>query len=210
MSAKGIFLDFMQKAVLGNGSDFIQNKKIYLIPSVYEGAKKFLYAKFKEIDDIDTDFWFSYFMSRTFDKGEELKNTKSHSSKNDSSKPKVFPVINPKSSVSIRSITLTNLKPQLSQIFKDKDIEVYMKVVQTTSNLYPINSKVDIHKLYLEFHPDKCDNDPKLVKLCNVFCAKVENIKKIWEHSKNPKVVTPPKIRGNDIESVLRILNNEI
>jgi hypothetical protein len=29
MSAKGIFLDFMQKAVLGNGSDFIQNKKIY-------------------------------------------------------------------------------------------------------------------------------------------------------------------------------------
>jgi hypothetical protein len=158
-------------------------------------------------------------MSKTFGIGEELKyknNTNIPKNNSNFNAPPPIPKvqiepnsISLKSKIS-RAITSVNLKLELNQIFKDKDVEVFIKVVQTTSNVYPINSKADIHKLYLEFHPDKCTNDPKLVKLCNVFCAKVENIKKIWEHSKNPKVVTPPKIRGNDIESVLRILNNEI
>jgi hypothetical protein len=194
--------------------EILQNGKIYLIPKVYEGAKTFLYKKFQEIDNIDINYWFEYFMNKTFGIGEELKYKNNSRNDSYSNAPPPIPKPQPdsislKSKIS-RSITTVNLKPELLKLFKDKDIEVFIKVVQTTSNVYPINSKADIHKLYLEFHPDKCDNDPKLVKLCNVFCAKVENIKKIWEHSKNPKVVTPPKIRGNDIESVLRILNNEI
>jgi hypothetical protein len=60
------------------------------------------------------------------------------------------------------------------------------------------------------FHPDKCDNNPKVLKLCNAFCAKVENIKKNWEHSRNPKAVSPTRVRGDDTETILRILNDEM
>ena len=102
------------------------------------------------------------------------------------------------------------LEEELKKIFPDKDIALYMKIVKVNASNYPVQSKVDIHKLYLQFHPDKCNSDIKTVKLCNVFCGKVENIKKCFEFSKNPKVASPIRSRGDDTESVLKILNDEV
>jgi hypothetical protein len=38
----------------------------------------------------------------------------------------------------------------------------------------------------------------------------VENIKKAWEYNKNPKACSPARTRGDDTETILRILNDEI
>lgn len=188
----------------------IHEGMIYLTLETYNGASKFIRNKFQEVNDkvfpIEVDYWFNYFMSRTFRIGEKQPRAYKPEDK-PNPKPKIKTVSAPPKPQ--RSITYQNFKTELQKIFKDKDIDVFINVIQTNSNLYPIKSKGEIHKLYMEYHPDKCDTDSKVVKLCNVFCAKMENIKKLWNYKNNP-ALSPPKILGNDIESVLKILNNEV
>ena len=49
----------------------------------------------------------------------------------------------------------------------------------------------------------------KILKF-RIFNKSLENIKKIWEHSKNPKAASPLRVQGDDTETILRILNDEV
>jgi hypothetical protein len=111
---------------------------------------------------------------------------------------------------SVRKIQYKNIEDELMKLLPDKDIKLFMEIIKINSSLYKVNSKHDIHKLYIQFHPDKCGLDSKIVKLCSAFCAKVESIKKSWEYNKNPKACSPARTRGDDTETILKILNDEI
>jgi hypothetical protein len=185
----------------------IYDGKVYLIEKIYNGAKNFLRNKFKEVNDnvypIDIEHWLEYFMKSIF----EIGPVKPDEPK---AKPKINkPIIPNIPPPTPKMFNSKNYKEELVKHFPDKDIDLYINIITCNSGEYPIKSKLEIHKLYLEFHPDKCITNPKVAKLCNVFCAKVENIKKIWDHRKNPSV-SPAKVRGNDIDSVLKILNDEV
>jgi hypothetical protein len=200
--------------------EIIQYNKIYLEPSTYEGAKIFFKNKLLEVStiyDINIDFWTEFIMNNIFCIGIKDPNGKNESKstetpKNDPKK-KTFstPKINlEKQNKSKRNVILTNMEKELSIIFPGKDIKVYMEVINKNTNEYVINSNADIHKLYREFHPDKCSSDPKVIKLCNLFCGRVENIKKLWAYKKAPKVASPVSSKLKETEIVLQILNNEI
>ena len=208
---------FIQKEWL-NLKEILHNNLIYLTPIVYANAKNFIRNKIKEVNDIytiDVEFWLNYLMKRIFALGKEpTKSSSKTSSKTSSKIPKkefkspMLQKVNPIPKT--RKFQIQNVEEELKKIFPDKDISLYTKIVKVNASNYPIQSKVDIHKLYLQFHPDKCDSNPKTIKLCNVFCGKVENIKKCFEFSKNPKVASPIRSRGDDTESILKILNDEV
>lgn len=204
---------FIQREWL-NLKEILHNNLIYLTPSVYTNAKNFLRNKIKEVNDIytiDVEFWLNYLMKRIFALGKEPSKSSSKTSSKTSSKEFKSPMLQKVNPIPItRKFHKQNTEEELKKIFPDKDISLYMKIVKVNASNYPIQSKVDIHKLYLQFHPDKCDSNPKTIKLCNVFCGKVENIKKCFEFSKNPKVASPIRSRGDDTESVLKILNDEV
>jgi len=193
-----------------NLKEILHNNLIYLTPIVYENAKNFIRNKIKEVNDlytIDVEYWLDYLMKRIFAIGKKPSKTSSNIPKKDFKSP-IHSKVN--LNTKTRKIQIQNVEEELKKIFPDKDISLYMKIVKVNSSNYPIQSKSDIHKLYLQFHPDKCDSNPKTIKLCNVFCGKVENIKKCFEFSKNPKIASPIRSRGDDTESVLKILNDEI
>lgn len=223
---KGIFiLSKPQQKALKKIQDFITsewikmgekiyNGKVYLNEKIYNGAKNFLKNKFKEVNDnvylIDLEHWLEYFMKTVFEIGPEPPvkpdESKSYSKPKSKINTAIFHNIPPPT---LKKFNSKNYREELVKHFPDKDIDLYINVISCNSGEYPIKSKLEIHKLYLEFHPDKCITNPKVAKLCNVFCAKVENIKKIWDHRKNPSV-SPAKVRGNDIDSVFKILNDEV
>jgi hypothetical protein len=203
--------------------EIIQYNKIYLEPSTHEGAKIFFKNKLLEVStiyDINIDFWTEFIMSNIFSVGiknpNESKNQK-ESQSNESKVPKDSkipkqPKINiPKSSnKKKRNILIENVEKELTNLFPDKDVKVYIEIISKNTNDYIVKSNADIHKLYREFHPDKCSSDPKIVKLCNLFCGRVENIKKLWAYRKSPKTASPVSGKLNETEILLRILNNEI
>jgi hypothetical protein len=172
--------------------EIIYNNKIYLTKSVYDGAHTYIKNKLKEVSelyDINIDFWSKYIMKNIFAIG-KLKIKKEEPSK--------------------KRYTLKDIESELTKIFPDKDIKIYIDVISKNTRDYTISSNTDIHKLYREFHPDKCSSDQKVVKLCNLFCGRVENIKKLWQYKKNPNLASPISSKQSEIEIVLKILNEEV
>ena len=182
--------------------EILHQEFIYLASHTYKNAENYLRTKIQEVNTlykIDVKHWTSYLMSNIFKIGVNPPNNS-----------KIPKSEGPKEPVPIRKIQSKDISSELTKLFPDKDTKLFMEIIVVTSSVYKVNSKADIMKLYMVFHPDKCDNNPKVLKLCNAFCAKVENIKKNWEHSKNPKAVSPTRVRGDDTETILRILNDEI
>jgi hypothetical protein len=102
-----------------------------------------------------------------------------------------------------------DVKKELTKLFPDKDIELFIKVISIDSDVYAknIKSKRDIHELYLQFHPDKCDNSEVVIKLCNLFCSKVENIKKCFERNTKRDIAhSPIKVRGNEMKNLEELI----
>jgi hypothetical protein len=197
--------------------EIIQYNKIYLESKTYEGAKIFFKNKLLEVStiyDINIDFWTEFIMTNIFSIGiknpNESKNQKeSHS--NESKIPKQPKINIPKSSnKKKRNILMENAEKELINLFPNKDVKVYIEIITKNTNDYVIKSNADIYKLYKEFHPDKCSSDPKIVKLCNLFCGRVENIKKLWAYRKSPKTASPVSGKLHETEILLRILNEEI
>jgi len=96
-----------------------------------------------------------------------------------------------------------DVKQELTKLFPGKDIELFVKVISLDSDVYAknIKSKREIHELYLQFHPDKCGNSEVVIKLCNLFCSKVENIKKCFERNTKKDIAhSPVKVRGNEMK----------
>lgn len=184
------FKTFIFKKWTGLG-EIIQNNKIYLNKKTYDSAYNFIKIKLEDVNALYTikiDFWTKYIMKNIFAIG------KSKISK----------------TFSTPKFTLKDIEPELTKLFPDKDIKVYINVITTNTRDYSVSSNADIHKLYREFHPDKCSNDEKIVKLCNLFCGRVENIKKLWNYKKNPSIASPISSRLPELEYVLKILNDEI
>ena len=214
---------FIQDQWLKSG-EILHQGFIYLTSKTYKNAENYLRTKIQEVNSIykiDVKHWTSYLMDNIFKIGTEPKeNPKVPKSEGSKENPKVpksegskeNPKISkPEGPVHIlRKIQRKDIQTELTKLFPEKDTKVFMDIIVITSSSYKVNSKVDIMKLYMLFHPDKCDNNPKVLKLCNTFCAKVENIKKIWEHSKNPKAASPLRVQGDDTETILRILNDEV
>lgn len=194
--------DFIQERWLKEGN-ILHNNLIYLSAHTYKSAENFFRLKIQEVTKDDT-YWTNYLMSRIFKIG---RNVPKKTQESKSSIPKEYKEV-PKSS--IRKIQYKNMEEELKKLLPDRDIKLFIEIIKINSSLYKINSKHDIHKLYMQFHPDKCGVDPKIVKICGAFCAKVENIKKVWEYNKNPKACSPARTRGDDTETVLKILNDEI
>lgn len=188
------FKNFIFKKWTGLG-EIIYKNTIYLTKKVYDSASIFISNKLKEVNGlyvINIEFWTNYIMKNIFAIGKFKKEIV---------KPKEIPK---------RKITLENIESELSKIFPDKDIKIYIDVISKNTKDYNINSNTDIYKLYREFHPDKCSLDQKVVKLCNLFCGRVENIKKLWNYKKNPNVASPISSRLNETSILLKILNDEI
>ena len=193
---------FIQERWTQEGN-ILYNNLIYLSAHTYKSAENFFRLKIQEVTKEDI-YWTNYLMSRIFKIG---RNVPKKTQESKPSMPKESKEI-PKPS--IRKIQYKNMEEEIIKLLPDKDIKLFIEIIKINASLYKINSKHDIHKLYLQFHPDKCGNDPKIVKLCGAFCAKVENIKKVWEYNKNPKACSPARTRGDDTETVLKILNDEI
>jgi hypothetical protein len=163
---------------------------IYLASHTYKSAENYIRVKIQEVNSlykIDVKHWTSYLMNNIFKIGANPPNSskvpKSEGPKVPKSEgPKVPKSEGPKEPVPIRKIQSKDISSELIKLFPDKDTKLFMDIIIVTSSSYKVNSKADIMKLYMGFHPDKCDNNPKVLKLCNAFCAKVENIKKNWEH----------------------------
>jgi hypothetical protein len=197
--------EFIQERWIKEGN-ILYNNIIYLSAHTYKSAENFFRLKIQEVTKDDT-YWTNYLMSRIFRIGKNVPKKTSESSK--APKPEAKES-KPEPKTSIRKIQYKNMEEEIKKLLPDKDIKLFIEIIKINSSLYKVNSKQDIHKLYMQFHPDKCGTDSKIVKLCGAFCAKVENIKKTWEYNKNPKACSPARTRGDDTETVLRILNDEI
>jgi hypothetical protein len=194
--------EFIQERWIKEGN-ILYNNLIYLSAHTYKSAENFFRLKIQEVTKDDT-YWTNYLMSRNFRIGRNVPKKTQYSSK-EIPKPEVK-----ETKIPIRKIQYKNIEDELKKLFPDKDIKMFMEIIKVNSSVYKVNSKQEIHKLYIQFHPDKCDIDPKIVKLCGAFCAKLENIKKTWEYNQNPKACSPARIRGDDTETILKILNDEI
>ena len=190
--------------------EIIHNNKIYLNKGIYDGAKKYIKTKLQEVNDLYTiniDFWTDYIMTNIFEIGkdkDEFKNTWQKTFKKTKVvKPEPIKYVS-------KNVTIKNIESELNKIFPDKNVKVYIDIITKNTRDYKINSNADIYKLYKEFHPDKCDSDQKTVKLCNLFCGRVENIKKLWNNKKNPGLASPISSKFAETELLLKILNNEL
>lgn len=202
---------FIQDYWIKEGN-ILHHNFIYLTSHTYKSAESFFRLKIREAT-IDVDYWTNYLMSNIFRVGKENKQSKPSKDQKDPPKGSFIPPKEdpPKgSSKSIRKIQYKNIEEELKKLFPDKNIKIFMEIIKVNSSVYKVNSKQEIHKLYIQFHPDKCGIDPKIVKLCGAFCAKLENIKKAWEYNQNPKACSPARTRGDDTETILKILNDEI
>jgi hypothetical protein len=197
-----VLKQFIQERWIKEGN-ILYNNLIYLSAYTYKNAENFFRLKIQEVTK-DVDYWKNYLMSQLFRIGRNVPKPY----KQETPKPKVEPKIEPLGS--IRKIQYKNMEEELIKLLPDKDIKLFIEIIKINSSLYKVTTKQDIHKLYIQFHPDKCGLDPKIVKLCSAFCAKVESIKKAWEYNKNPKACSPARTRGDDTETILKILNDEI
>ena len=198
-----VLKQFIQDRWIQEGN-ILHNNLIYLSAYTYKSAENFFRLKIQEVTK-DENYWMNYLMSRIFRVGKNVpKNTKPEQ------KIPKEPSIQKEPKLPIRKIQYKNIEDELKKLFPDKDIKMFMEIIKVNSSVYKVNSKQEIHKLYIQFHPDKCDIDPKIVKLCGAFCAKLENIKKAWEYNQNPKACSPARTRGDDTETILKILNDEI
>jgi hypothetical protein len=196
--------------------ELIQNNKIYLTEKTYNSAHKYITNKIKELNPfkhVNVNYWSNYIMVNIFAIGKEKEAEKP---------PKGFkkfwvpenpsdPYLkNPNTSADKTKVPL-NLEEELKKFFPDKNLKTYLEIVLKDTSLYKINSKADIFKLYSEFHPDKCgDMNDKKAKLCNLFCGRVENIKKLWYYRSNPGSASPVASKKGEELYLQRILNDEI
>jgi len=188
----------------------IHNGKIYIKKSIYQAVKTYIAEKISKYIETDKSLkinvlkWVNFIMEDLFVTNEiprrKTPSPKRYKPKSHSPVPrKVFSI--PKK---------IDINQELKNLFPDKDIELYLKVISVHSDVYAknINSKREIHELYLQFHPDKCNSsDEKVVKLCNLFCSKVENIKKCFERNTKKDVAHSPIIvRGNELKDLEKLL----
>ena len=168
--------------------EIIHNNKKYLTKKTYNSAYNFIKIKLEDVNDLYTInivFWTNYIMKNIF----SISKVKDKISK----------------TFSKSKFTLKDIESELSKLFPDKDIKIYIDIISKNTRDYSISSNAD-----REFHPDKCSSDEKIVKLCNLFCGRVENIKKLWDYKKNPNIASPISSRPEETGLVLKILNEEI
>jgi hypothetical protein len=194
--------------------ELIQNNKIYLIEKKYSSAHAYITGKIKELNSVkpvNVFYWSNYIMVNIFAIGKEKETQKPFEGFKNFWVPE-----NPLDPY-LKKPTISSVKPQinleeeLKKFFPDKNVKTYLEIVLKDTSLYKINSKADIFKLYSEFHPDKCGiMTDKKAKLCNLFCGRVENIKKLWYYRTNPGSASPIAGKKGEEVSLQRILNDEI
>jgi hypothetical protein len=163
-----VLKQFIQERWIKEGN-MLHNNLIYLSAHTYKSAENFFRLKIQEVtkDDI---YWTNYLMSHVFRIGRNVpKKTQVPKSSNpkESKVPKPFKAesLDSKPKSSIRKIQYKNMEEEITKLLPDKDIKLFIEVIKINASLYKVNSKHDIHKLYLQFHPDKCGTDPKIIKL---------------------------------------------
>ena len=198
--------------------ELIQNNKIYLTDKKYNSAHAYITSKIKELNSVkpvNVIYWSNYIMVNIFAIGNEKLWTPEPPSEGFKKfwvpeNPPEFYLKTPKESF-VKTKAPLNLEEELKKFFPDKNVKTYLEIVLKDTSFYKINSKADIFKLYSEFHPDKCGvMTDKKAKLCNLFCSRVENIKKLWYYRTNPGSASPIAGKKGEEVNLQRILNDEI
>jgi hypothetical protein len=185
--------------------------KIYIKESVFECVKTYIGGKIKNymksphctITKHNPIQWMDFIVNDIFSSKIDVNNTVPPKSTSPPPKNKYVapPLLQKQKIFSIPK--KKNINEELINLFPGKNINLFITVISTSSDIYAktIKSKKDIHELYLQFHPDKCDNKENVIKLCNLFCSKVENIKKCFEKDNKKDIVhSPIRVRGNEIK----------
>jgi len=75
---------------------------------------------------------------------------------------------------------------ELKKQFPDKNIDLYLKIIKTSTVNLKTMSKEEIMSAYRAFHPDKCGDNKKIQELCNLVSSKLSVIKKQNTGSSSP------------------------
>ncbi len=195
---------FIHNQWLGLNEKIHSDGKIYIKKSIYQAVKSYIaekiskYVESEKYLNININKWVNFIMEDLFVTN-EIPRRKTPSPKR--YKPKSHSPVHRKVFSIPKKI---DINQELKNLFPDKDIEIFLKVISVHSDVYAknITSKREIHELYLQFHPDKCNSsDEKVAKLCNLFCSKVENIKKCFERNTKKDIAhSPIKVRGNEMK----------
>lgn len=217
------YKNFIASQWLILGEKIHSDGKIYIKREIYDSVKSYLLDKIHQFvkseyctnKGLEGKFsaakWKNFIMKDIFvtvQKPKKLSKTPSpRRYSKESSIPKSSKIPEPKIpktfSIPKESKIPKDVKQELIKLFPDKDIELFIKIISIDSDVYAknIKSKREIHELYLQFHPDKCDNSEVVIKLCNLFCSKVENIKKCFERNTKKDIAhSPIKVRGNEMK----------